>query len=167
MRIIKLFFPANNFKGVNFMYLLKRIQVNPFDRIITTTDGLTMVKLKDSNQSKVLHCFWGEINFTITHDAPKNIRNGTTSYIFYANEYDYQQLEDGLINLHLTIGAFEPDNVEGYILFIRNEKDIKTNGQKLFGRFPSEIVVVLKNGEYIELSGEKIEVMHGMLIHNI
>ena len=62
---------------------------------------------------------------------------------------------------------YQPNNIEGYILFVENEKNISTDGQIIFSNLPNQIVVILKNGQYLDFSGKKATVQKDILVLHV
>ena len=81
----------------------------------------------------------------------------------YANEV---AMEEDSVNkrkkLILNVSTYQPDKIEGYIVFIRRQNDIKTNGEKLYSNLACAIVI-LKEGQYVEFEGKRAEVINQKL----
>lgn len=89
---------------------------------------------------------------------------GALNLLSYTNKYEVEDLNDGLKKFKFDVNEYEENNIEGYIIFVRfAHDDLKTNGEKLFGRVSTEIVVLLKEGDFLEYDNERIEVIGGQL----
>lgn len=77
----------------------------------------------------------------------------------YISEYEVENIDDGFKKFSFYVSTYQPEKNYGYIVFIQNSlKEIRTTGKKLFGRFPTEIVVVLKNRDFLEFKDRRFEV---------
>ena len=56
------------------------------------------------------------------------------------------------------------EEIEGYIIFVYNQELIHSDGRILYGRYPNDIVVVLKEGNFIKLSENEIMVVKNKLV---
>lgn len=150
------------------MYLIKSIYFDSHTDCVKVENCIRILKSKDSKKTLVSHDYWGKTNLHIGQFA--NISQFTkpdNKYLLlsYVSEYSVKDLRDGFKELSFHVSTYQPDKIEGYIIFIKSSIDtIKTNGKKLFGRYLSEIVAVLKDGEYLEFSGKKIKVVDNHLI---
>lgn len=78
------------------------------------------------------------------------------------NSYKVKQLENGFINVSFCIDDSKKDEkFEAAIIFIERADDIKTTGEKMFDKFSTKAVVLLKEGEEIQLYNQKLFVKNG------
>lgn len=78
------------------------------------------------------------------------------------NSYKVKQLENGFINVSFCIDDSKKDEkFEAAIIFIERADDIKTTGKKMFDKFSTKAVVLLKEGEEIQLYNQKLFVKNG------
>ena len=148
------------------MYLIKNISFDHRTNNVKVENGI-QIGILGKFKKIVRDDFWGEteVYFGDYVDFTKipNI-NGLYNLLSYVSEYKVENIGDGFKKFHFYTSTYQPDKKEGYIIFIkRSLKEIKTNGQKIFGRYPTEIVAVLKDGNYIEFDGRKIEVINKKL----
>lgn len=149
------------------MYLIKNIYLNNFIHNVIVQNGIRAIKLNDNKKIQVTDNYWGSTEIKVGDCAdfsnlPVIDRNNIL--LSYTNEYNICDIGDGNKNFIFNVNTYQPEKIEGYIIFIENETDIKTNGEKLFVRYPNKIVAVLKNSQYLEFSGKRIEVINGKLV---
>ena len=144
------------------MYLLKSISYDPNIKSVLVEDGIKCY-IKRDNVVYVPDSFWGETEIYLGINASKQFEYYEEKYLLqYSNEYSVTPLEDNFKKLDFNVIEYE-ENIEGYIIFVKYGEDIKTNGEKLFGRYYNEIVVVLKDKEFLEFCGKRIEVIKNRL----
>ena len=85
----------------------------------------------------------------------------------YVNEYTVTDMEDGFKKIWFNLSSYARKGMEGYIIFLKHEEDIKTNGEKIYGRYPTEIIVLLKEGQYLDFSGKHLKIIDGLLMVEI
>lgn len=149
------------------MYLLKELGYEPLLSKFRATNGLQIFMRTDGISA--WPGSWGEteINLGIFADVSKfeqiHKDDKFDYYMTYANEVS---MEEDAVNrsrkLKLNVSTYQTDNIEGYIVFIRRQNDIKTNGEKLYSNFDCAIVI-LKEGQYIEFEGKRAEVINQKL----
>ena len=149
------------------MYLIKNIYCNNRTNEINIESGIKVVIL-EKNEVVVRDEFWGktEINLGIFADFTKipNINEGF-KLLSYVNEYKVEDIGDGFKKLFFNVSEYNGEKKEGYIIFVKKSiNEIKTNGQKIFGRYPTEAVVILKNKNYHEFDNVRIEVIGEQLV---
>lgn len=146
------------------MYLLKNISLNHTTKSVVVDPGVQFVRV---NHSYIfLNEFWGSTDLLVGEFADFNrlpVIAENKFYLSYVSEYFATKLPDSYTNICFSLSAYEPEKIDGYIVFINSENNISTNGEKLFGRYPTEIVVVLKEGQYLTFSEQKVEVQDGKL----
>lgn len=149
------------------MYLLKELSYEPLLSKFRATNGLQV--LMRENSVTAWPGMWGEteINLGIFADISKfeqlQKNNNRDYFMTYANEV---AMEEDSVNkrkkLILNVSTYQPDKIEGYIVFIRRQNDIKTNGEKLYSNLACAIVI-LKEGQYVEFEGKRAEVINQKL----
>lgn len=149
------------------MYLIKNIYLNNFIHTVIVKNGIRAVKSDNNKEILVTDNYWGSSEIKVENFADFSefqIIDRNNILLSYTNEYSICDIGNGYKNIIFNVNTYQPEKIEGYIIFIENEADIKTNGKKLFGRYPNEIVAVLEDGEYLEFSGKRIEVINGRLV---
>ena len=147
------------------MYLIRNIYVDHQKEKLQIEKGI-QVGLACS-MAMVRNEWWGSTDIRlgekVDHSKITPI-SGLFDLLSYANKYEVEDMGDGFKKIILDVNEYEENNIEGYIVFIRFSYDeIKTSGKKLFGRFFSEMVAVLKEGDFIEFDKKRIEVSGGRL----
>jgi len=111
--------------------------------------------------------FWGRTDISVGNyaDFSKLPAYGEMDRLLsYVSEYSVEDYGDNYKKFYFNVSTYEPEKKEGYIIFVKFGQNIETNGKKIFGRYPTEIVVVLKEGEYLEFNGKKVEVINEQLV---
>lgn len=148
------------------MYLIKNLYFEPLTHNVNVEDGI-QIGIIGTSKTCTGNDFWGktEVLFGNYADFTKiPVSHGPYHLLSYVSEYEVENIDDGFKKLSFHVSTYQPEKKEGYIVFIRQSpKEIKTNGQKIFGRYPTEIVVVLKDGNYLEFGDKRIEVIEGRL----
>jgi len=150
------------------MYLLKKISFDAMNKNVIVENGLK-VGIRKNVLIYLPYSFWGEteINLGRYTDFSKleKLDEDNCKYLLtYVNEYYIKPLEDNFKKFVFNVSVYQEDNVEGYIIFLEYAEKIKTNGEKLFGRYYNEIVVVLKDKDFLEFEGKRIEVVNNNLV---
>ena len=151
------------------MYLIKNIYLDKKTNCVVVQDGIRIAKIKSSSITRleVFNSFWGQtqINLGEAADFSKMEEVEKNQFLLsYANEYEVENLPDGFKKIEFNVSMYEPKKVEGYIIFVENEQKILTNGKVLFGRYPKEVVAILKEGEFVNISEKKILVINNKLV---
>ena len=149
------------------MYLIK--QVGTTQKGSVTIESGISAAITQPRKLTMIGNFWGEDDVRLGDycDMEKLAGEEHCLNVSYTSTYKAVDIGDGFKRLEFWISSYEPNNVEGYILFMNYERDIETNGEKLFGRWQTEIIVVLREGQYIEFSGKRLEVVNGGLFLRI
>lgn len=149
------------------MYKLKTLSYNYENKSIVSRNGILCLEAKD--EIFPLSQFWGNTEINIGTYADENLmkedaeKDDESFYLTYAIEYKSEEEKDGFKKLTLSVST--PGEVKGYIVFIPySGLNIKTSGEKLFGRYPTEIVAVLKEDDYLTFSGRTLMVMKNQLV---
>lgn len=144
------------------MYLIRQLTTR--NNQVEVVKGLEMVDIGQKN-FKFFDEWWGTsfVNLGMFADLSKFEKLGKNIYLLsYVSEYSLTELCDNYKNLFFSVNKYDPDNIEGFILFIRNEQYINTSGQKLFSS-THDMVIILKEGQFVEFSGQKVEMVKGKL----
>lgn len=154
------------------MYLLKTLGFAELGKYVKVKNGIELIKM-DNKKYEVLDPFWGKSSVMISPKADESKLEKTdeenhylltyTSYIFGKNNEGIA-IGDGFKDFTFFIHDYTPEDIEGYIIFIHLMDRIETDGQKIFGRYPNEIVVILKEGNYLEFSDRRVEVRNSKLM---
>ena len=155
------------------MYLIKNIHFTD-SGFAVVDNGIEISKFKE--ELIATDEYWGKTNiiqlcdyadcskFGRSHDG----KNDLLSYVSVFepdNKHHVKDIGDGFKEFYFYVSTYQPENLEGYIVFIKQSKaEIKTNGKKIFGRYPNEIVAVLKEGNYLETGDRRIEVINNKLV---
>ena len=128
------------------MYLLKNVYLSPMTENVMVENGIRATLLKNK-ELRTHNDFWGrtEIHLGEFADFSKfaEMERKRVYLIPYISEYEVKDIFDGFKDFYFSISTYQPDKVEGYIIFIKKARDIKTSGKKLFGRDTDEIVAIL------------------------
>lgn len=150
------------------MYLLKNVYIDHESERIIVEEGIEVCRLGDSKELVVVDQYWGATDFHIgdyfdfNDLVPTDEKN---HYMLpYISDYAVKNMGDGFKFFLFNVTSYKEDKVKGYIIFIKYALDIKTSGNKLYGRYPCEMIVLLKDGDYIEFENEKLEVINNKLI---
>ena len=135
-----------------FLYTLSVNQLGYPDPIY----GIKASFLEKEEKAIVEDEFWGETEIIFEDNSDFNYSQNKSTLIPYVNAYKVENLKDGFKKFSFIVNKVE--ELDGFIIFIKKAfTPIKTNGKKLFGRTPNEIVVVLKNRQYIKFNGLHFE----------
>ena len=149
------------------MYLIKEIGFT-LNRELCIRDGIRAKLFTPCNRVFICEPFWGmaEVEVEAHADFSKFEKAGEENEVWfsYANSVNVKWLGAEYKELSFYVSSYQPDRIEGYIIAIPACWNIKTNGQKLAGRTPKDGVFFLKEGQWIEVEGNRINVMHGELI---
>lgn len=151
------------------MFYLKTLGHNHFSKQRIIENGIRSFKLDESDTVISAPGFWGETEIHIgDYSAEEHFEKGympNEMWVSYASEYFVKDLGDGFKKIVIHAATFNPDDVEGYIVFSgRNIKNVKTDGNKIFQRYLNEVVVELKEGQYLEYDSGRVEVHNGKLM---
>ena len=151
------------------MYLLKTLSTRN-DAIIAQS-GIKIVNMWHSRPTalkfQVFNNFWGDTDIHVKNST--SIDNFTklaqSLYLLsYVNRFEVTNIKNGFKQLDFYVGNYEPENVEGYIVFVENEKNIETNGEVIFNKYSHEIVAILKKDQYLDFSGKRAIVQNDILL---
>lgn len=154
------------------MYLIKRLSIDPTNGSFVVNTGIKakITKYSEGRPSRFVipEAFWGgtDIKLSSIGRYVETQEKGTV-VIEYATSYKMELFRDVRYILNLIIGNRNTKNIEGYIIFVDNGSNFKTNGETLYGGYRKEIIVVLKEGQYLDFSRQRVEVVKGKLMHVI
>lgn len=139
------------------MYLLKNLKFTPLEGRLIVEDGIKVVRYPNESNVEVRNAYWGKSKLTGIIVV--------SSLLSYVNSYCVNNMGDGYRSIDFHVSDHCPENIEGYILFIEKSFDeIKTDGEILFRRYPNEIVVILREGQFVEFSEKKATVVDNKLL---
>lgn len=149
------------------MYLMKTLRIDKQTDSIDVENGIPCALI--NGKLIAYDEFWGKTEIICGNyaDWDKIKKNTNDEYILsYCNEINAIEDKDGFKKL--LINTSVPNSIDGFIIFIKYTNDpIKTNGEKLFGRYPNEGIFILKNDQEIILDNHKIKVFDSSLYLNI
>lgn len=150
------------------MYLIKNIYFDNQIQNVVVENGIRVGVLQYVTKLIVADPFWGETDIWLgskSEFAYWSESKGKYTLLPYVDEYEVKPLKDGFKEFSFNVSEFQQDNLEGYIIFIKSSNgDIISNGEKLFQRYSTEIVVVLRDGQYVEFDGKRIQVTNKQLV---
>jgi hypothetical protein len=147
------------------MYLIKEIGFT-LSRELCVQDGIRAKLFKPSNCILVCNPFWGMADVDVHDDFSQFPETkGQNEVLFsYTSSVNVKCLGAGYKELSFYVSSHEPDNVQGYIVFVPACWKIETNGQKVAGRTPTEGVFILEEGQHLTLDGTRVNVINGQLV---
>lgn len=148
------------------MYLVKEVWESTNDQYPKVINGLRIVKREKSEAREALHfCLKTDIYFGEFADFSKIPKYNKLEYLLtYVNQCEMKGNDCDSKEIYLHIDSYQPENKEGYIIFCGNTfRKPKTNGQKIF-EYGIECVIMLKDGEYLELGDSRLEVINKQLV---
>lgn len=143
------------------MYLLQTLSVDQKTNRALVQFGIRAETLEKVQKAIAKDEFWGETEIILEDNSdfcfdPK--QKGKDALLKYVNSFNVEDLKDSFKKLHFTVGKRDDRKFEGYIIFIKSSStNIETNGEKLFCRTSNEIVVVLKDEQYVKFEGLEFE----------
>lgn len=145
------------------MYLLKSIVVDKQKDSVDVENGIPCLLI--NGKLEAYDEFWGrtEIVCFDCMDWERIKKNDNDEYILsYCNEMKSVDMGDGYKKLYINVTT--PNDIEGYIIFVKfTNEEIKTNGKKIFGRYPNEGIFILENGQELILDGHIVKVLESNL----
>ena len=149
------------------VYLIKDVGLT-LNRELCIRDGIPAKLFRPSNRILVSNPFWGmadvEVEAHAELDQFPNMNDENDVLLSYANTVNVKCLGAGYKELCFYVSSYQPEKVQGYIVFVPACWKIETNGQKLAGRAPNNGVFLLVEGQYIVIEGKKLEVSQGQLV---
>ena len=114
--------------------------------------------------------YWGKIDIYLEDDVDFSnippVNKKVKNLLPYVNEYKIKDIDIAYKELFLRVGTYQPEKKDGFIIFVHYaDKELETNGQKIFGDDSlGTSVILLKSGEYLVFKGRKIEVINNQLL---
>lgn len=148
------------------MFLIKQIIINNLEENIKVIDGIRCVYV--NGRYVAIEAFWGKSEIIVGNYADKTLfkrdkEEEDVEIIPYASECMIKDLDDGWKNLCFNISTYQLEKLEGYIIIVKYSSSIETDGDILFRRYPTEVVVKLTNDNYIKLGTKRFEVINNKL----
>ena len=154
------------------MYIIKQLSIDSESGAFLASTGLKAKVTKYSYGRPrffmVPDSFWGGTNISLLPNG-KYIETFPENHIIidYVNSYKVTSLKTAKRILNMSVGEKDYDNIEGYMIFIKNGSQFETNGEVVHGGFVRQAIIVLKEGQYLNFSRQKIKVVDGKLMHQI
>lgn len=148
------------------MFLLQSLSVDQKSNVPITTYGIQVGVLERVRKVFVKDEFWGKTEIVLEDNSdfgydPK--KKGEYVLLPYVNSFEVEELEDCFKKFYFNVGKHSTI-VEGFIVFIKSSSmEIETNGEKLFGKTSNEIVVLLRNNQYVEFDGNHFQNLGGRM----
>lgn len=150
------------------MYLLKNISFDAMNKNVIVENGIKICVKNNNTLVYLPYSFWGETQIDlgkyIDFSKFEKLDDNGSCLLSYVNEYISVPIVDNFRKLIFNVSTYQEDKIEGYIIFLEHGENIKTNGERLFGRYYDEIVVVLKEKDFLEFEGKRIEVVNNNLV---
>ena len=151
------------------MFLLRKILISETGSEIILKSGIEVFATTQG-----LICadsFWGDTIINVDSKVDylenfekTNVRGGRR--LEYVSAYYCFDALNSLKRFIFYVEDYDLNKLEGYILFIKRSvkhENIKTNGTLLFNLYPHEIVIELKNSQYIKIDEAYITIEGGKL----
>lgn len=141
------------------MYIVKEIIYDKREGIYEVNDGLRCYKIGDNYEE--VDQFFGKSTVTESLYAPRKdyVEEDDKVVIPYITSFDVRDLGDGYKQIDYFVGA--RDEMKGYIVKVQFSDSLSTDGKKIYGRYYNEIIVLLKEGNYLKINGEIVKVVDG------
>ena len=150
------------------MYVIKTILYDAQCQKIDVKNGLSLLYNKDSEDNvKAVIGVWNKTNILFEspmsygdlEDYPRGEKR-----LFVVSDYRYENGEFCFTVKKET----ETEKKEGYLVFIKHLNcNIKTSGKVVFTKYTTDSVVLLKDGDYLNIDETKIEVVNNLLMMEI
>lgn len=163
------------------MFLIKKLVLaENSESVFAAKDGMRAYAMQDPIKLVLPWGFWGPTEVVCGDNFDLSVLPKTEMshevLLTYANSYEVIDIDDGNHEIQFFVDKYEPDNIEGYIIFVNKVLGtIRTNGQKIGGKYNNEIVVVLREGKYLQIAEHKLvgkelktaEVAEGKLVLSV
>ena len=150
------------------MYLIKEVGFT-LNRELCVRDGIRAKLFTPCNRVFICEPFWGMADVEVeahTDFSKFGKLDGENEVLFsYANSVNVKWLGAEYKELSFYVSSYQPARVDGYIIVVPACWKIETIGQKIAGRTPKDGVFFLKEGQWIEVEGKRIEVIQGELVY--
>ena len=141
------------------MYLIKQMALSKnLERAFIAEEGIkAYVSKHKTRRPPSVWGFWGtaEVSLGDNFDLTMLPKNGPICEVCltYTNSYNVKICDGGFRHFEFFVDKYQPDNIEGYILFAEKVlADISTNGERIGGRYPNETVIVLREGQELKFT---------------
>ena len=152
------------------MYLIKNIYLDKDTNCVVVEDGIRIAKIKNAftTRLEVLNSFWGQtqIDFEENFDFSK-LKKENKYLLSYVDKFGASKLPGDFKRFTLKLEEDKSEEIEGYIVFAYNQEMIRSDGRILYGKYPNDLVVLLKEGNFIKLSENEISVCNNRLVLNL
>lgn len=149
------------------MYLIKNIYLDKNTNCVVVQDGIRIAKIRNAfgTRLEVLNSFWGQskIDFHESFDISK-LKKESGYLLSYADKFRVNKLPSDYVTCTFELERSKSEVIEGYIIFVYNQEKIQTDGTIKYGKYPNNLVVVLKEGNFIKISGKEILVVNNKLV---
>ncbi len=139
-------------------YRIYQINSSPNCDEFEILDYLDYIQTKRTKKLSIIDPFWGDADLITSQDFNERVdyfslrgfyegflKNVQTKKALFVSDYSITSLDNKYINISFFLTEITPDydEIDGAIVFIKNAKNIHTNGTVLF-KTPNSMVVVLK-----------------------
>ena len=149
------------------MYVIKKILYDAQCQKIDVKNGLSLCYGKDNNEIKAVAGVWNKTN--ILFESPMKYgdledRPRGEKRLSAVSGYKYEDGEFSFIVMKQT----ETEDKDGYLVFIKHLNcKIQTSGEIVFTKYTTDSVVLLKDGDYLNIDETRIEVVNNLLMMEI
>ena len=149
------------------MYLIKNIYLDNNTNCVVVEDGIRIAKIKNAftTRLEVLNSFWGQTQIDFEENFNFSKFNNKNEYLLsYVDKFYVSNLAGDFKSFTFKVEEDKSEEIEGYIIFAYNQEVILSDGRILYGRYPNDLVVVLKEGNFIKLCENEILVVNNKLV---
>lgn len=149
------------------MYVIKTIFYDAQCQRVDIRNGLSIKSVEGvENKAKVPQQFWDEtyikfedgMSFTDLEKVRENERD-----LSFVSDYKFEEKK-----FYFVVSQCDLKDKEGYILVVRHmNSKIQTSGGIIYEKYTTNSVVLLHDGDYIEIGQTKIEVINNQLMMHI
>ena len=151
------------------MFLIKKIKLINLGKDVHVEDGIRVSKIE--NELVAGDIYWGGSRVFAPDSKLVKTKNENEFLLPYVTAYPLaSDIGDGFKEITFILNEYKDfvPPIMGYLIFIeRSNGEIKTDGEVLFRRFFTEIVAILKEGNYIEFEDRRVEVINNKLMLTI
>ena len=147
------------------MFIIKKLYYDLRKEMVIVEDGISCIKI--GNRIEFTEHFWGEseVDLNDCQDLKKIFSKCVTvGRLVYTNGIIKKPLEDDWVHINFKLSDYKECDREGYVLFVKTDKEIETNGEFIFRKCSVGGIVKLKEKEHIEINGKRLEVINGNLM---
>ena len=149
------------------MYVIKKVLYDAQCQKIDVKNGLSLCYDKGNNEIKAVTGVWNKTNILFEssmrygdlEDRPRGEKR-----LSAVSDYKYENGE-----FYFTVNReTETEEKEGYFLLIKHSNcKIQTSGKIVFTKYTTDSVVLLKNGDFLNIDETRIEVVNNRLMMEI